>query len=388
MIGTSPTTSDLLTLIAEHIDIPESLYEKAAARHRSLAEFMKRYSSAVKRFDPDIRPQGSFRFGTVTRPIFKDDEYDLDNVCMLTTLGKADITQQELKEVYGEELRKYAEQNNMQRPLEECNRCWRLHYADDVSFHLDSLPCVPEEESVVNRLREAGVPNDLARRAIAITDKRHPHYTEKTQLWPSSNPRGFATWFEQQAALGRSEVAAKSGLRATIEDVPPYRWKTPLQRSIQLLKRHRDVMFRENRDLAPISMIITNLAAHAYEGEGDVFAALTNIVAKMPAYVRAERPHVPNPADPAEDYADKWSQDPRLERNFWAWHAAVKIDLTNLPKLLGTKPLSESVGRMFDVSLTRDEERRFGGGNGPTIITASTAPTVVTSGSKPWGMHG
>ena len=29
---------------------------------------------------------------------------------------------------------------------------------------------------------------------------------------------------------------------AKVDDVPPYEWKTPLQRSIQIMKRHRDVM--------------------------------------------------------------------------------------------------------------------------------------------------
>lgn len=387
MIRKSPTTNDLLACVIEHIDIPESLYDKAAARHRSLGEFLKRDSSGVKHFDPDIRPQGSFRFGTVTRPIFKDDKYDLDNVCVLTKLGKSDMTQQELKELYGAELREYARQNNMLSPLEECNRCWRLHYADEVSFHLDSLPSIPEEYVIIEGLRQAGVPEDLARLAIAITDRRHLQYSEKTRKWPSSNPRGFAAWFEQQAALGRPLGFSKEGVLATIEDVPPYRWKTPLQRSIQILKRHRDVMFRDNRDLAPISMIITNLAAHAYGGENDLFTALTNIVAKMSDFVRDERPRVPNPADPAEDYADKWTKDPRLERNFWSWHSAVKSDVAKLPGLLGSGALSRETKRLFDVTLTGDEEKRLTTTTGPVVIATAT-PTIVTGGSKPWGIHG
>ena len=33
-------------------------------------------------------------------------------------------------------------------------------------------------------------------------------------------------------------------------------------------------------------MIVTNLAAHAYAGEADVLSALTNIVERMPQYVK------------------------------------------------------------------------------------------------------
>ena len=117
---------------------------------------------------------------------------------------------------------------------------------------------------------------------------------------------------------------------ATVEDVPPYEWKTTLQRSIQILKRHRDVMFFDAPEIAPISMVITNLAAQAYEGETDLAVSLQNIVAKMPEFVRSEKPQVPNPANPAEDYADKWAKDARLEKSFWEWHSALRADMAKL----------------------------------------------------------
>ena len=51
-------------------------------------------------------------------------------------------------------------------------------YADEVNFHLDSLPSLAEEEGVIVRtLRSARrARGSWARRAIAITDKRHPAY--------------------------------------------------------------------------------------------------------------------------------------------------------------------------------------------------------------------
>lgn len=381
----SPTTADLLDLILSHIDIPQSLYEKARDRHRSLGEWLCRESSAVRHLDPDIRPQGSFRFGTVNRPLHPDDEYDLDNVCVLRSLQKSELTQQKLKHLYGEEIKAYAREHGMNSPVEECNRCWRLHYADEVSFHLDTLPCVPEEQAVIARIVTAGVSDELARRAVAITDRRHPQYAEMTRAWYSSNPRGFAAWFEMRAALGRSIETLKEGVRAAVEDVPPYEWKTTLQRSIQLLKRHRDVMFRDSPELAPISMIITNLAAHAYAGETDLVVALTNIVELMPDFVRSERPRVPNPANPAEDYADKWSHDPRLEKSFWDWYYALRGDLARLPGLLGTPALSRELTAAFAVNLTQSERALFGGGgSSPTVVTHAPA-VVIPSASKPWG---
>lgn len=375
--------SRLLSLIVGHLDVPKSYYEKAADRHRSLAEWLCRPESQLAIFDPDVRPQGSFRYGTVNRPIDPDDEYDLDNVCVLTKLDKTTFTQQQLKELYGTEIKAYAKAKNMLAPVEEHKRCWRLRYADEVKFHLDTLPCVPEEQGVVRRLIAAGVAPELACCAVAITDKRHPQYREITSALFSSNPRGFARWFEQRAALGRVRTVSEGRAKAAVEDVPPYEWKTPLQRSIQLLKRHRDVMFLKEPALEPISMIITNLAARSYDGETDLWEALWNIVNKMETFVRSARPYVPNPADPAEDYADKWVKEPVLQENFWRWLVAVKADVAKLPSFLRNGRVHDDVNGMFHVELTEEEIREFE--VRAPAVTKSAPAVIIASAPRPWG---
>ena len=384
-MGLAPeTVGRLLDAFIDHLDIPKSLYKRAAARHLNLGEWLQRDESTLAVFDPDVRPQGSFRFGTVNRPLRDDDEYDLDDVCVLKNLGKTTLTQRQLKELYGREIVAYARANDMLKPVTEHNRCWRLQYSDEVKFHLDTLPCVPEEESI----RGLGVPPELARRAVAITDKRDPNYERISPLWPSSNPQGFAAWFEGRAALGRAP--SQFAIRAVVEEVPPYEWKTTLQRSIQLLKRHRDVMFSDPgiADLAPISMIITNLAARAYEGEADIWLALWNIVEKMPSFINPEGRRVPNPADPAEDYADKWSRDPRLEKSFYDWHAAVRADIARLPAAVEDGSLKSRAKSAFRIELTEGELRRFSPENrgGTLTAVAKTAPALyIPSASRPWG---
>lgn len=136
--------ANLLEIILSSLDIPESYYQRAADRHRSLGEWLCRPESTVAAFEPHITPQGSFRYGTVVRPITADGEYDLDNVVTLN-LSKTAMTQKQLKTLFGEEIHGYAEAHQMASPVEEMKRCWRLHYADEVSFHLDSLPCVADE---------------------------------------------------------------------------------------------------------------------------------------------------------------------------------------------------------------------------------------------------
>lgn len=379
----------LFELLVESLDIPPSLYARALSRHTSLGQWLCRDGSRLRAFNPHVSSQGSFRHGTVVRPLVADAEYDLDNVTTLT-LSKASVTQKALKELYGLEMRDYAREHGMLVLPEEKSRCWRLRYADEVKFHLDSLPSLVEDENFVRTLRLRNVSEELAKRAIAITDKRHPAYAELTMLWPTSNPRGFARWLESRmgtfADAQRRELVQRRAY-ATVESVPTYELKTPLQRAIQLLKRHRDVMFVDNPDVAPISMILTNLAGHAYGGEADVYDAVRGVLSRMLKYVRSERPRVPNPTHPDEDYADKWSQDRRLELSFLQWHRQAVQDVEALPALTDPVALRAATKRSFRVDLRADHLRILGMASAsPAIIVTPSAPRVqISSPSRPWG---
>lgn len=377
----------VIDAIVDRLDIPKSYYRRAAERHKSLGEWLCRPNSAVAHLNPTVASQGSFRYGTVIVPVHTNWEYDLDNVAILQ-LAKTALTQKQIKDVYGSEIKGYALAHGMQPP-EEKNRCWRLHYSDEVKFHIDSLPSLVEEQTVINAIISRGVPPHLAALAVAITDKRHPEYQTITRALLSSNPRGFAAWFEERTrpwAGARIKKLVEQRFYASVEDVPPYEWRTPLQRSIQLLKRHRDVMFRDNPSGAPISMIITNLSAHAYSGEPEIGSALTNILESMPQYVRDMRPRVPNPADPAEDYADKWTKNPMLEQNFWTWHAQAKADLANLSDLIGSSRLAERIRQIFAVDLTADDLKKLGiSENSPTMPLVRSAPALsIRTAPRPW----
>ena len=378
----------LLESIVELLDIPASYYVKAADRYKSLGEWLCREESKVARYSPVVYPQGSFRYGTVIRPLFKTDEYDLDLVCQLLLLAKASLTQRQLKHLIGDEIKLYARHYNILKPVEEKPRCWRLDYADHVSFHMDILPCIPEDRIVIESLCRLGVLINLAATAVAITDNRFPNYFLIDTHWPSSNPQGFAKWFERiMREVAQPIILKRVAERAyaSVEEVPPYEWKTPLQRSIQILKRHRDVIFKDDSRWQPISMIITTLSAHAYEGETNLYEALSNIVDKMPNFVRKTEPRIPNPVNPAEDFADKWKTDQRYEDNFWAWHLQVKTDLQSLRLLNKKTHITNNVRERFSVVLTDEMKQRL------PIAQAYAAPAVISSRvhisspPKPWG---
>ena len=383
--------TEVLEHVADLLDIPRSHYEKARDRYNSVGGWLHRPESEVFSFDPEVFPQGSFRYGTVIRPLFQTEEYDLDLVCRLA-LSKARVSQAHVKTVVGEELKAYVSRHDMHRPAEEKNRCWRIDYADEVSFHMDILPAVPGDDSTRRRLERSGVSSELAALTVAITDRRHPGFWEIQPAWPNSNPRGFARWFENRmrpAARARRELLVRKGQYASIDRVPSHEWKTPLQRSIQILKRHRDVMFLDFPDLKPISMIVTTLAAESYGSESDLFEALSNILDRMPSQVREDVPRVPNPVNPDEDFADKWTRDSRLEKNFWTWHAQAKTDLRRLVAGRSSMDVHDLLKSRFELDADRGVLRQlrekfpFS-----SINIARTAPVVVKSGPKPWGDRG
>ena len=374
--------------LAELLDIPDSHYELATERYRSFGEWLQRPQSKVACFEPAVYSQGSFRYGTVNRPLFKRDEYDMDAVAELPLLTKDDQSQRDVKHLLGDEVKAYAEAHGFKAPPEEKPRCWRLDYADQVKFHMDLLPAIPEDMDFKHALINGGVDAELAILAIAITDKRHAFYHAVHRDWPRSNPKGFAKWFE-----GRMRVQAEHRLKAmlaqralaSIDDVPTWEWKTPLQHAIQLLKRHRDVMFRDNCDVSPISMILTTLASHAYGGDEDLYDALVGIVDRMPNFVRKNNPRIPNPVNPAEDFADRWKSDARLEPNFWKWHAQAKADMAALDSFLNSSDIREFSTKKLRLDLDDDLSSNLASTvSASPIVRPSVAPIAIASAPRPW----
>lgn len=376
----------LLVDLIELIEIPPSYYRLARDRYKSIGRFLDD-SPRLSGFNPAVYPQGSFRYGTVIRPLLATEEYDLDLVCEIEAT-KAAYTQRQIKHLVGYEIKRYAEEKGFKSPAAEKKRCWRLDYADDVSFHMDILPAIPDDADFINILIGAGVEEQFARHAVAITDITSPTYTMISMDWPPSNPKGFAKWFESKMAfyaLERQQRLVAERAYASVDEVPAYEWKTTLQRCIQLLKRHRDVMFQDNPSLKPISMIITALSARAYRGEANLWEALNTILTAMPSLVSPDEPRVPNPVYPREDFADSWREKPELETNFRLWCQKAKSDFDAL-RFDSESELEErlyedlSIGyRVASGSLSA----AFASGAAPQIKRPSKT-VEIASPSRPW----
>ena len=328
--------------IVKSIDIPDSAYEKAQNRYQDLGEWFSKPQAACSGFSPHIYPQGSFRLGTVNRPIEETEKYDLDMGCRLRVgFNKHLYSQKQLKQLVQGDLEAYRKMRQIKEELEEKHRCWCLNYADELSFHMDIVPSIPEaetlrksiQESMVKRGADVVLAESVAQHAGAITDNRDPNYAVVSLDWRVSNSEGYALWFQSRLQLAKLlEKSSGPSAKAQIDDLPLYKKRTPLQRCVQILKRHRDTMFASDPEGKPASIIITTLAAQAYQGESDIVVATQNILSKMGGLVGIAVPRIPNPINPAEDFADRWysprGQRLKLEENFWLWLKKATVDVS------------------------------------------------------------
>ena len=335
------TASQLLETLLEDLDISDTAYDDAVARYEDFGSWLKRPESKLVSLEPQIYAQGSFRLGTIIKPIGKDAEYDIDLGCKIRGT-KQNFTQKALKSLIGDEVKSYAKAQDFKNPIEEKKRCWRLHYASNsnIAFHLDIVPAIPDTGFRIF-LESRGHSADYADTAIAITDNESANYDIPSDDWPRSNPQGYVQWF--QSKMSRQFMAQRQRLaearQTSIEKIPEHKVKTTLQKAVQLLKRHRDVFFYGHQDenKKPISIIITTLAALAYTSTDDLSfdlsLALETILQGMEKFIKREpngNYHIPNPVNPLENFADKWNDDGFLVDAFYKWLNQAKVDLAGL----------------------------------------------------------
>ncbi|MDO9529378.1 MAG: nucleotidyltransferase [Syntrophales bacterium] len=380
---TKKQLSKFMERLSDALDIPEAQFKEAVERYQAVGKWLNKEDSKLHPFEPEIYPQGSFRLGTVVKPTSDEDEYDIDLVCELN-LSSGDVTQKRLKKMVGDRLKDNKTYEGMLD--KEGRRCWTLNYADGSKFHLDILPSVPDDINLKEKLQILGVPKEWTEYAICITDNTSQNYDSCNDDWPRSNPKGYAAWFKEQMKTqyeARKMLLAEE-MRISIEDVPEYRVKTPLQRAIQILKRHRDIMFENDQEHKPISIIITTLAAHSYNNEADLFDAITNIVKGMPHYIRRLNGAIwiPNPVNPDENFGDKWNENPKLEESFRNWLLQVQSDLDSIMKKDNIREISESMKFSFGMVTVQTAFSAFGSSN---LKVNDQIPEVkIQNPSKPW----
>ena len=312
--------SRYLEEIASKLDITETMRSKAISSYNAVGKELGGIDNSLK---VKIMPQGSFYLGTVIKPVSDKDEYDIDLVCLIDNMNE--YSEYQIKNCVGDRLKNSSRYAPMLE--EEGKRCWTLQYDE---FHMDILPCVSNEYRYIE-------PNFTE---IKLTHK----ITDNCYIPKYSNPYKYHQWFEErmqeQVNKAREKMVVMNS--AEIKNVPLYEVKTTLQMAIQLLKRHRDIMYDKlpsgRKDNSPISIIITTLAAKAYKNEENLYDAIENIVNHMEEYIYQENGKfiIENPVMQSENFADKWNENPEKAKEFYLWINKARKDFNEL--------LSESNG--------------------------------------------
>jgi hypothetical protein len=280
---------DLLDRIGKNLQIRPTQHQLAEERYKTIGSWLEASGSLLAPFKPVIYPQGSLRIGTTVRPRGRQ-EYDLDLVCQFLIDWCRISNPVTLLDAVEQRLRQHDTYKHM---LERKNRCIRIKYANE--FHLDILPACPDITCCST--------------CVVVPDR-------DTKEWRASNPKGYAAWFEARQNLVKALITER------VEPLPihePFEIKATLQRVVQLLKRWRDIAYAKNPDLAPVSIVLTTLAAQHYNGDQSVNAALMNVLDGIVASFSANgngRLVVLNPTNSKEDLSERWDEVPDAYKAF------------------------------------------------------------------------
>jgi hypothetical protein len=202
-------------------------------------------------------------------------------------------------------------------------------YAND--FYLDITPATLDQNQGPENIR--------------VTDR-------PTQTMKASNPKDYCEIFTSVAALPPriySSTARTNAFETLIENragvepvAEPKAMRPVLNRFVQIFKRHRDTMYLDQWKDAPISAIITTLSMHAYRQHSQIehpslYDLMIEIAKALPShltpagFVNGKQIYsVPNPANPEENYADKWTTKQNRQDEFFRWQNALVRYLEDL----------------------------------------------------------
>ncbi len=316
---------DLLWRVCEELQLTSSRYQQAVDRYEAVCRWLEAEGSAVASYRPSIYPQGSMRIGTTVKPIGRE-EHDLDFVCEFKVSPHEFESPLQLLKLVEVRMR----ENGLYEPIVELkNRCVRLNYANE--FHMDILPACPD--------------GAFGESCLVVPDRQ-------SRWWKPSNPKGYAEWFERRCELAIEVLMAeRAQVLAKAEPVPDQEAtteKATLKRVVQLLKRWRDVKYEKSRDLAPISMVLTTLAAQTYQGQRSVSIAITGILNGIVALIDVSRPRifVFNPAHQREDLSERWD-DQEQYRAFVAGIRELHQAWSKVMSASGIQNVSKSLEALF-----------------------------------------
>lgn len=305
--------------LAEGLNITKTMLEKAETAYHALGEYIK---GANDQWDAVVYPQGSFQLGTVIKPVNDEEQYDVDLVVLVKS------PHYDARALREEVYRILEAHGRYQGKIENKKPCIRIQYSDSSQFHMD----IASAQEIRSTFDES---IDIAR-----------FNGENIYFYEISNPKGYIEWFKRTMKyekLEKSYRAMMEQAHTEVEELKLSRMRTPLQKAVQILKRHRDIFFanRDDVDDKPSSIIITTLCAMVYEDtygsfeKDNVYLTVKSMLEKFPEYVRKNSQgeyYLQNPSNIRENFLKKWNSNEKLVTAFKEWIDKARTDIIYNPE--------------------------------------------------------
>jgi Second Messenger Oligonucleotide or Dinucleotide Synthetase domain len=355
--------NQLLQQICEALELSPTQYRSAVDKYEAMGRWLGAQSSPLENVATAIYAQGSVPMGLTVKPR-GSAEYDIDLIFEVHDISLAPLDLYSMVEARLKDHGTYAAKLTYPHPP----RCLRLTYAGD--FHLDIVPARKNPTH--------------GNTAIEVPDR-------KLKCWVPNDPRAYMNWFEGRCATLLMEKAV------TPEPVPPLvasQHKPPLKRVVQLLKRHRDIVF-EGREGAPSSILLSTIAATLYRGEIRVVSALKAILDRLEHAARSAWPKrisVRNPTNLNEDLCVKFTDDEYSRVVQWILGFADEVrklvDLRGLDKIASV--LKALFGEQVATSVIKSYVKRLDEARNARTLRYGPSGLSVTTGvvSPPHVFHG
>jgi hypothetical protein len=319
-----PQRADLLLIdVARRLQLPPSKNADAEKWYRALCTYVDREGSPLEGMVLNCYAGGSFATGTVVASKASKDQHDLDVVIELDvapTASPSEMLTLLFNAINGEEGSRYYGK------VRRNSRCVTVTY--ECGTTVDLMP--------IARLQGHG------EKAGNLFHWKGAHEYHKPV-----NPWGFAEHFNAAvsfdpgfAQLFESRRRAASGLivEASVEPLPettPLAEKSPRVVALQLLKRFRDLRYRNRTGRKPPSIVLAALALELAPAGGSLLAELIQIVDHISTRLRrcsANRVllEVRNPAYTRDKFTDRWPENETAQDLFISDLRHFKVQLAQL----------------------------------------------------------
>ncbi|MDP3749571.1 MAG: nucleotidyltransferase [Phenylobacterium sp.] len=291
----------VLAEIAINIQLPPGLHAKAVGRYEAVRRYIERPGSPLEGRVTCFYPQGSMRIDATTSTRGTDDEYDLDIVAEID--GRDDGPEALLDDLEA------ALADYPVRKIVRQTRCVTLYYSD--GMHLDITPArrtAPKEKQGVIAHAKKGAQSDEPRYVAMNAYAFGEWYTARTPV-----EERFAKALNQRLY---EEAGLEFAADADVHDVPdqtPLIIKSVTTVALQLLKRHRNIIYANETGRLPPSVLLSCHAGHAAQ-PGMGLAEMVMRQARWTARAIDNAAQggrllsVPNPEYPAEYFTDRWPE--------------------------------------------------------------------------------